>query len=322
MQNEASEHWLLVREREVKSSLDGPCGSRRHLPSNHPDTCDHFAHMGLTMTHQGRLSDAANFLSRAWEGRKVTLGESHPLTLRSLREFAEVQKRCGSPEASQKLLHDNDCHGYHTRSPTFSRQHAASMNSLDCLKATDRMSSLDSKLATSMSTGSIATFLKKGQMLQRRRPVMLANVESDSPYRKGRRRSDAEAHRKGRRMSDAEAESELLKFSAALFNKYESVEGAFKAFDINGNGTLSGSEFNHYAKYLYNGDCVAVFKALDGDRGGDISIEEFKFLKKLWKKHRSGNDDSKLTSRPHTTPPCSSGDWHRTQVEKDRKFEA
>eukprot|EP00928_Gymnodinium_smaydae_P026686 TRINITY_DN2087_c1_g1_i3.p1 TRINITY_DN2087_c1_g1~~TRINITY_DN2087_c1_g1_i3.p1 ORF type:complete len:421 (-),score=99.31 TRINITY_DN2087_c1_g1_i3:140-1402(-) len=93
----------------------------------------------------------------------------------------------------------------------------------------------------------------------------------------------ASAH--GKRVQDEEEHMELLgRFASMLFgsNKYKSAEAAFRSFDVNGNGTLSASEFHQSAKALcFAGDITAVFKALDYDRQGDISLEEFQVLKKF-----------------------------------------
>eukprot|EP00971_Amphidinium_carterae_P323703 6433101-Amphidinium_carterae.1 len=90
------------------------------------------------------------------------------------------------------------------------------------------------------------------------------------------------AHTIGRRIADEDALPMLREFAALLMDKYQDAEVAFKAFDINGNGSLSGSEFIQYARLLnFNGDLMVVFKALDKDRLGDISITEFELLQSL-----------------------------------------
>mmetsp|Transcript_44465 Transcript_44465/g.105371 ORF Transcript_44465/g.105371 Transcript_44465/m.105371 type:complete len:429 (+) Transcript_44465:110-1396(+) len=97
------------------------------------------------------------------------------------------------------------------------------------------------------------------------------------------------AHTMGRRVADEDAVPLLRDFAAVLMGKYENAVSAFKAFDINNNGSLSGSEFVQYARLLnFQGDLMVVFKALDKDRLGDISVEEFKLLQNL---HSEGLDE-------------------------------
>lgn len=296
MFNQDPMHYLHVQARDQKCRLDGTYGAKKYLFPNHPEMSDQFADMAKTKAHQGRLAEAAELHSLAWEGRKATLGETHPLTQRSLRELAEVQKRCGLQGAAMEMLHTNGCHGYSTRHITTSRQHAATMHMLDTqLKATSRLSSLDQTLSASMhsgrsfSTGCLnETFLRKGAMEQRRRAVMQATGEY--------------ASRKGRRLNADEAEDELRRFAVVMLTKYDSVQAAFKAFDINGNGTLSGSEFCHYAKFIYDGDATAVFKALDQDRGGDITVEEFKVLGQMFKQFKSTQRLEKTQSNTTLLP--------------------
>lgn len=281
MFNQDPMHYLHVQERVLRRDLDGTYGLKKYLHNNHPETSDQYRHLAQTMSNQGRLPDAAAFLTLAWEGRKATLGENHPLTQRSLRELADVQKRCGCHEASLEMLHNNDCHGYSTRHTTTSREHAVKMHILETeLKAGSRLSPLNCELASTIKPGrslsDSSLFFKKGVAVPRKRPVSQGCVSASSEA----------AHRKGRRLTPEEEEAILRDFAVVLLTRYPNVQDAFRAFDINGNGTLSGTEFAHYAKYFFDGDAQATFKALDINKGGDISIEEFKILGKMYKEHR------------------------------------
>jgi hypothetical protein len=277
-------NYLVVRERESTKGLhglDGIYGPKRwsRLSNAHQgETHDMLSDLAKSKTMQGRPSDAADILSVVLEGRKSVLGETHPLTQRTLRELADLQRRTGLVHAAKEMLHENNCHGYGTRHITTSREHAARMHMVDNqLKGTSRLAPLECDLAASMQPGkSFSTgclnqfFLRRGAAEARKKPVAVQSPEN----------------RKGRRLTQEEAEEVLFQFAIVLLTKYENVEAAFKAFDINGNGTLSGSEFSHYAKFIWSGDSVAVFKALDDNRGGDISIEEFKILEKMYKDWR------------------------------------
>jgi len=77
----------------------------------------------------------------------------------------------------------------------------------------------------------------------------------------------------------------LSEFSLLLMSKYPNAGKAFKAFDLNNNGTLSAAEFTGSVSGLrYSGDATAVFKALDLDRLGDISMSEFQRLQEKYNK--------------------------------------
>merc|ERR1719198_1604412 len=101
------------------------------------------------------------------------------------------------------------------------------MGSLDmCLKATGRPSPIDCDLAASMrpglsqsAIGYAGPHLKKGQGVQRRRPVTQS--------------MDDGGHKKGRRLGAEEAQAALREFAIVLLSKYDNVQQAFKAFDIN-----------------------------------------------------------------------------------------
>jgi len=87
-------------------------------------------------------------------------------------------------------------------------------------------------------------------------------------------------------MSDSVAEAILYEFAVVALKKYGDMTTAFKDFDINGNGTLSASEFIHHFKDLFEGDATAIFKALDQDRAGDICVKEFTRLETLHEQYR------------------------------------
>jgi len=86
----------------------------------------------------------------------------------------------------------------------------------------------------------------------------------------------------GRRLDPEAASAALHQFAGALMESYGDVSAAFRAFDINRNGTLSRSEFTQYAKLIYEGDVTAVFKALDVDANGELSVQEFDRLRNMY----------------------------------------
>jgi Ca2+-binding EF-hand superfamily protein len=274
-------HTYAHRERDQRKALDGTYGVQKVLGGKHPETLDQLQQLALTMSSRGRLSEAERLFTLAWEGRKGTLGADHPLTQKSLRDLADVQRRSGWTDSSQELLYQNSCHGFNTRHPMLSREHAASMHCLgSSLKAASRLTALDQTLSSSMAAGrshSVGNLTYhsvnkyKPPTTWRTHKAAALDIVNDS------------AHLKGRRLDDESAEELLREFSVVLFKRYGSFEEAFKDFDINGNGTLSGSEFAHHAKHIFDGNIGALFKALDEDRLGDISVKEFKKLGKLYK---------------------------------------
>jgi len=102
----------------------------------------------------------------------------------------------------------------------------------------------------------------------------------------------------GKRREDGEAVDMLRDFARVLMTKYRDSDAAFRAFDINGNGTLSGSEFVQSAKQMkWPGDVVAVFKAIDIDRQGDISKVEFRLLQHLYDETKPKKDEGQMRAR-------------------------
>jgi hypothetical protein len=90
------------------------------------------------------------------------------------------------------------------------------------------------------------------------------------------------AHAVGRRLGEAEGKKLLKEFADFLMAKYPDSDAAFRAFDINGNGSLTQSEFIYGVKMLsFQGDLISLFKALDMDRLGNVSISEFAELQKI-----------------------------------------
>lgn len=90
------------------------------------------------------------------------------------------------------------------------------------------------------------------------------------------------AHAVGRRREEKEARAMLKEFAGVMMEKFPDSDAAFRAFDINNNGSLSQSEFVYSAKMLaYSGDLISLFKALDIDRLGNVSISEFAQLQTL-----------------------------------------
>jgi hypothetical protein len=257
-------HPFAQRDRDLWSSLVGTYGVRKVLGSNHPETCDQLNQKGHTKLARGHLFEAEKFFNQAWEGRKDSLGSEHPLTLQSLRQLALVQKRCGWTDASQEILHRHSCHGFSTRHPITSREHAASVRCLGTsLKAVGRLTPLEKTLSSSMAPGRSS---RAGSLTYTaaRKQKCLATKRSNSEGALDVF-NDA-AHAKGRRLDEETAEVLLREFALVLFRKYGCCEKAFKDFDLNGNGTLSSSEFTHHARDLFAGDATALFKALDFDR--------------------------------------------------------
>jgi len=90
------------------------------------------------------------------------------------------------------------------------------------------------------------------------------------------------AHGMGRRKDAAESRAMLKDFARELLSKYPDSDAAFRAFDINNNGSLTQSEFTYSVKMMgYQGDLVSLFKALDIDRLGNVSVSEFAELQRI-----------------------------------------
>lgn len=303
LQNLTGMHFYAHRERDLHRTLHGTYGVKQVLGAKHPETLDQLHDLAHTMSARGRTSEAEALFSAAWEGRKDSLGPEHPLTLKSLRELADVRKRCGRIHDSQEVLHSNSCHGYSTRHPITSRAHAASLRTLGkSLKAGVRLSPLEKTLSSSMSPGksqsagdlTYKTVRKYEAPINRSLSATALSI-TDSP-----------SHRKGRRMDEETAEAVLYEFAVVLLKRYGDIDTAFKDFDINGNGTLSGSEFAHHFKDLFEGDATAVFKALDYDRKGDICIEEFKHMLRIYKHvRRRKRAETQSEFDATTTEPAS-----------------
>jgi len=86
--------------------------------------------------------------------------------------------------------------------------------------------------------------------------------------------------------NDTQRIMSLRNFSSAIMVKYQNSSAAFNAFDTNGDGAISNSEFTVYASSCYEGDTIPVFEALDSDAGGDISMKEFAFLDEVNEQER------------------------------------
>lgn len=264
-------HTHAQREHSWRTHLDGAYGSAKVLGGRHPQTLDQLVQLGQTLLAQGRLPEAEMAFSQCWEGRRETLGEAHPMTHRALRELAEVRRRCGHRDAAQEVLYKGSCHGFDTRHPLGSSPQSASLRSLGvALKAGARLSGLEKDLAASLRPGSTPLWKSKSETALAK--AKSKAVSHESSFVKG----------KGRRLDPEAAAALLREFAVICLNKYGDGAKAFKAFDINGNGTLSGSEFAQYAKLIFDGDVTAVFKALDEDALGDISVKEFSILDKIY----------------------------------------
>lgn len=73
--------------------------------------------------------------------------------------------------------------------------------------------------------------------------------------------------------------AELRTFTAFLLQRYPDVNKAFRAFDTNGNGALSAIEFDSGAESVnYTGDCGKIYRFLDDDKSGNVTVAEFKKL--------------------------------------------
>mmetsp|Transcript_25913 Transcript_25913/g.46854 ORF Transcript_25913/g.46854 Transcript_25913/m.46854 type:complete len:212 (-) Transcript_25913:46-681(-) len=105
-------------ERARLTAINGVEGSSLpHLGTRHPVNLDNQHDLAIKLANQGRLPEAAELFSNAWQGRLKLLGKDHPLTHQSLREFAELKRRQGDREAAKELLGQSQCHGYSQRHP-------------------------------------------------------------------------------------------------------------------------------------------------------------------------------------------------------------
>jgi len=76
--------------------------------------------------------------------------------------------------------------------------------------------------------------------------------------------------------SPAEGSSTLRDFAWALHAAFGDCDAAFAAFDINGTGVLSASEFQYGAELIhFAGDAQSVFRQIDVDRRGSIQRQDF-----------------------------------------------
>lgn len=109
------------------------------------------------------------------------------------------------------------------------------------------------------------------------------NLEEDEDEEDEEAKDDGEGKKKEKKEERTEKEilrdEELSNFTAFMLNHFPSVEGAFKAMDLNGNGLLSGIEFADGARTVgYDGHAMQLFAWLDKDGSGTISVREFKKL--------------------------------------------
>jgi len=280
MSNQHPNHRVAHHIRSQRRLIDKPWGVQKSFGGNHPETLDHLVPLAHMLQSQGRLPEAEELFRRTWEGRKAAFGENHPMTHRSLRELAEVQKRRGFASEAQDLLHRETCHGFSTRYSSTSRLHAATLRSTQVMsssfRAAGRLTLLEKELASTVSTMSMSRSYSDG------------SLTSGSPTNRTRSRtctnssleSSSTEVRKGRRLFGEAAEALLREFGEALLAKYGDVNSAFKAIDVNRNGTVSGCEFATQAQQIFKGDATAVFKVLDANRNGNISVEEFQIFSK------------------------------------------
>jgi len=86
----------------------------------------------------------------------------------------------------------------------------------------------------------------------------------------------------GKRRGPDETNALLREFALAIVLQYGSASEAFRAIDINGSGSLTRSKFVYGTERVYDGDLIAIFKALDDDRRGAISAKKFGILEDLF----------------------------------------
>lgn len=100
------------------------------------------------------------------------------------------------------------------------------------------------------------------------------------------------AAERGRRSRDSRRTAELLKiFAEMVFSKYKTVQQAFEAIDVNKTGTLTAYEIIAACKEMsFPGDATTVFKALDLNMMGDISLDEFSVLQTYHMQRWTGQD--------------------------------
>lgn len=78
---------------------------------------------------------------------------------------------------------------------------------------------------------------------------------------------------------DGGIKSEVKYFTAFIMQQFPDVTKAFRAFDTNGNGALSAIEFEQGALSCgFKGNCGKIYRYLDDDKSGNISVHEFKKL--------------------------------------------
>jgi len=97
-------------------------------------------------------------------------------------------------------------------------------------------------------------------------------------------RAQAAAARKAAAQGGGKAETEDIRvFSTMMMRKYNTIEAAFAAIDVNSNGELSMAEFSEGAKMRvrFHGNLKRIFEHLDTDRNGTIGLKEFKTLRGL-----------------------------------------
>jgi len=87
--------------------------------------------------------------------------------------------------------------------------------------------------------------------------------------------------------------SEMRAFAALLIKKFDTLDKAYKHFDGNRNNQLGMTEFVSGARALhFTGNARSVFKELDRNNNGNISIQEFKVLRAL-----NATEDEAVTSK-------------------------
>merc|ERR1719221_1686804 len=126
-----------------------------------------------------------------------------------------------------------------------------------------------------------------------------ASSSSRSAPATGKSGSDAlVCRRRGKDLGKEARRAALSSFAQAVMPKYGTVSAAFKAFDPNSSGRIVGYEFCQVAEHLYDGDLTLVFRALDADRRGSISMREFQVVEDIYQEFvekRSGEEARMIT---------------------------
>jgi len=101
-------------------------------------------------------------------------------------------------------------------------------------------------------------------------------IQAAARGKQGRARAEAIAQKKARDMSAEEKTLLLHAFIDDLRLVYPRIEDGFRAMDNNGNGTLSLSEWKQGIAGFFKGDASLLFRMIDKDKSGTVSIAELR----------------------------------------------